>query len=354
MSIPTSQRALILPQKHGKFIVETYPVEKPGTGELLVRIESVSLNPIDWIVQALGVLITDYPAILGLDSAGVVAAVGEGVTSFAVGDKVLNQGSLAPRQGTFKQYTYVTADSAAKIPANLNFDQAATVPLCLATAAVGLYAQPGGGGGAGLIPAWETEGRGKYAGQTIVIFGGATSVGQFVIQLAKLSGFSTIVTTVSPHNNTLVKSLGATHMFDRRLSSQEIFNEIRKIASDSVKIAYAIAGDPLIQDLAYDLVASGGTVVSVLPSQIPQEKLTPDKKFVTVNGNFRTPEKRALGVSLYSRLPELLASGELKPTSVEVLPGGLYAIAEGLERMKKGEISGKKLVFIPRRLLRFL
>lgn len=88
MSIPTSQRALILPQKHGKFIVETYPVEKPGTGELLVRIESVSLNPIDWIVQALGVLITDYPAILGLDSAGVVAAVGEGVTSFAVGDKV--------------------------------------------------------------------------------------------------------------------------------------------------------------------------------------------------------------------------------------------------------------------------
>lgn len=104
-------------------------------------------------------------------------------------------------------------------------------------------------------------------------------------------------------------------MFDRRLSSQEIFNEIRKIASDSVKIAYAIAGDPLIQDLAYDLVASGGTVVSVLPSQIPQEKLTPDKKFVTVNGNFRTPEKRALGVSLYSRLPELLASGELKVRS---------------------------------------
>lgn len=67
-----------------------------------------------------------------------------------------------------------------QIPANLNFDQAAAIPLCLNTAALGLYAPHSAErGGAALAVPWQPSGRGKYAGQPILVFGGASTVGQF-------------------------------------------------------------------------------------------------------------------------------------------------------------------------------
>lgn len=66
-----------------------------------------------------------------------------------------------------------------QIPENISFDQAASVPLGLATATIGLYTPAEGRGGAGLVAPWKEGGRGKYAGQPIVIFGGSSSVGQY-------------------------------------------------------------------------------------------------------------------------------------------------------------------------------
>lgn len=70
-------------------------------------------------------------------------------------------------------------DVALQIPDNINFDQAATVPIGLGTAAVGLYARSWARGGADLIPGWEAAGRAKYTNQPIVVFGGSSSVGQY-------------------------------------------------------------------------------------------------------------------------------------------------------------------------------
>lgn len=90
MSIPTTQQGLAILTKQGAWGLVPVDVDQPGPGEILVRVESTALNPIDWKVQASGYssLISEYPAILGSDSAGVIVAVGEGVTTFAVGDKV--------------------------------------------------------------------------------------------------------------------------------------------------------------------------------------------------------------------------------------------------------------------------
>lgn len=96
----------------------------------------------------------------------------------------------------------------AKIPSNISFEEAASLPTGIAEAVVGLYsAKPNG---AGFTIPLEPEERGKLAGKPLLILGGAGSVGQAVIQFARLFGFSPIFTTASFKNEEYLKSLGAT------------------------------------------------------------------------------------------------------------------------------------------------
>ncbi len=82
------QKSLLLLEKQGSFAVQNTDIPKPGPGELLVEIHATALNPVDWKIQVYGYFIQDFPAVLGTDAAGVVKELGEGVTSFAIGDKV--------------------------------------------------------------------------------------------------------------------------------------------------------------------------------------------------------------------------------------------------------------------------
>ena len=82
------QKALLLDKSKGDFSVGFKDVPEPGPGEIQVQVHAAALNPVDWIVRALGIIITEYPAVVGYDAAGMVTKLGEGVTNFAVGDKV--------------------------------------------------------------------------------------------------------------------------------------------------------------------------------------------------------------------------------------------------------------------------
>lgn len=84
----STHKALQLLEKHGKFAVHDVETPKPGPGELLVEVKSAGLNPADWKVQAYGLFYENYPVVLGFDGAGIVKEIGEGVTNFAVGDRV--------------------------------------------------------------------------------------------------------------------------------------------------------------------------------------------------------------------------------------------------------------------------
>ena len=88
MSVPATQKAALLPGLGQNIVVESVANYKPGPGELVVKIHASALNPVDWKIQAYNFFITEYPAILGTDSAGTVEAVGEGVQNFAKGDRV--------------------------------------------------------------------------------------------------------------------------------------------------------------------------------------------------------------------------------------------------------------------------
>ena len=84
----TTHKALLLLEKQGSLAVRDIETPKPGPGELLIEVRATGLNPVDWKIQSYGLFFTEFPAILGIDSAGIVKEVGEGVTGFAVGDRV--------------------------------------------------------------------------------------------------------------------------------------------------------------------------------------------------------------------------------------------------------------------------
>ena len=84
----TEQKALLLPAKFADFVVRPKSIPKPGPGELLVKVHSTSLNPVDWKIHKYGFLVEKFPAVLGIDLAGDVEEVGEGVTAFVKGDRV--------------------------------------------------------------------------------------------------------------------------------------------------------------------------------------------------------------------------------------------------------------------------
>lgn len=88
MPIPETQKALVLPAKCADYVIRSVPVPSPSPGQLLVKIHSAALNPIDWKIQKSGVFIDQYPAVLGCDIAGTVEVIGVGVEDFSLGDRV--------------------------------------------------------------------------------------------------------------------------------------------------------------------------------------------------------------------------------------------------------------------------
>ncbi|GJE89862.1 zinc-binding alcohol dehydrogenase family protein [Phanerochaete sordida] len=340
----SSQKALYLLGVNDRFEVRVKSIPEPGPGEVLVEVHAAGLNPVDWKVRAQGIIVKTYPAILGLDGAGVVKRLGAGVTNFEVGDRIAFHGSFGER-AVFQQYTVADADVAVKISQNLTFDEAATLPVAVETAAFGLYNRKGSGG-IELAAPWIVDGRGKYAGEPILVVGGASAVGQQAIQFAKLSGFGPIITTGSVHNSAFLKSLGATHVLDRNSPLSELSRSIAAITSAPLKVAYDAISSPETQNAAYAALAPGGQLVHVLFDKIDDSIRTPDKYSTLAHGNSHAPEQREIARSLYANLTRLLEAGDIKPNNVQVLPDGLAGIPDGLETLKQG-VSAVKLVAHP-------
>ena len=134
-----------------------------------------------------------------------------------------------------------------------------------------------------------------------------------VIQYARLSGFSPIVTTASLHNTSLLKGLGATHVLDRNLPADQLIAEATKIAGGPFEVVYDAVSLPDTLPVAYALTAQGGSLVVVLPADELQKKAKDDGKFVhNAQGLFVAPANHDIGRSLLDALPSLLESGDIK------------------------------------------
>ncbi|KAJ7644971.1 chaperonin 10-like protein [Roridomyces roridus] len=115
--MPT-QKALVLPEKSGQFVVvDNWPTPvAPGPGEVLIKVKATALNPVDWKMQKDGYFIQEYPIVLGWDFSGDVEAVGEGVEGLVKGDRVMALGFPPKGFSGFQQYTLMPADLVGNIP----------------------------------------------------------------------------------------------------------------------------------------------------------------------------------------------------------------------------------------------
>lgn len=112
---PSTQKAVLLESKCGNYVLGTAPVPKPGPGDILIKVQAAALNPVDYHIQRMGIFFDTFPAIVGTDIAGDVEEVGEGVTDFKKGDRVLVQSKFQNEYGSFQQYALGLTEFTAKV-----------------------------------------------------------------------------------------------------------------------------------------------------------------------------------------------------------------------------------------------
>lgn len=169
----------------------------PGDRDLLVAVKAVSVNPVDAILRTNVAPLSDQPAILGFDAAGVVQAIGSGVTLFNVGDEVFYSGALG-RPGTNAELHVVDERLVGKKPATLSFADAAALPLTALTAWELLFKR------------LEVSCDAIPSDESILIINGAGGVGSILIQLARrLTTLKVIATASRPETVDWVKKMGA-------------------------------------------------------------------------------------------------------------------------------------------------
>ncbi|TVY52236.1 Dehydrogenase azaJ, partial [Lachnellula cervina] len=191
--------------------VKPAPYTPPTEHQIVIKNKAVAINPVDWAVQTKGDALFPwlaFPYIGGSDVAGEVHEIGSGVTRFKVGDRVVGLAAclISGAEGAFQEYTVLRDHMTSHIPAALSYESASVIPLGLSTAASGLFQK-------GLLGLQHPSVPPKPTGKSLLIWGGSTSVGCNAIQLAVAAGYE-VITTASPKNFTLVKTLGATQAFD--------------------------------------------------------------------------------------------------------------------------------------------
>ncbi|KAJ1042182.1 hypothetical protein NDA11_003529 [Ustilago hordei] len=319
MSLPTSHKAAVVPEPGAQHTITDRSLSPLAADEIAVKITATAINPVDWKMRDYRIFLTEYPAVLGSDAAGEVVAVGSSVKSHSVGERVFFQGILGKYDHcTYQQYTKVPAALAAKTPRKVNDEQASTFWVAGMAVATGLYHKSG----LGLAAPWDKNGDQIGKGKTAVILGGSSSVGQYAIQMARLSGFDHIVTSSSPSHFDFLKSLGATEVLDR---------------------SEATTADKF-----------GGKVIVVMPADEKAVKLSdeegkPEVTVVSILGLGSHPEYRYVSEPLAAHLggeEGYVAQGKIVLNRPEVVEGGLEKVEEALKRNKEG-VSGVKVVIRP-------
>ena len=197
-------------------------VADPGPGEVRVRVTVSGVNPTDWKARVGGVPFDEV--VPNQDGAGVVDAVGEGVSGLAVGDRVwIYLAAHGRPTGTAQEYTVLPADRAVPMPDGTGFDVAASlgVPAMTAHRALTIHEF----GPARLAP-------GALEGRTVLVQGGAGAVGHAAIQLAVWAGATVIATVSSDEKADLARAAGAHHIV--RYPDDAEADRIREIAPDGV------------------------------------------------------------------------------------------------------------------------
>ena len=246
MTSSTIMQAAVLDAVNAAFRVTPVARPQPQPGQVLIRIAASAVNPLDLKIRAgqAAHARQPLPAILGIDLAGTVEAVGDGVTAFKPGDEVFGMtGGVGGLQGSLAQHAAVDADLLAPKPANLSMREAAALPLI-------------------CITAWEglVDRAALRSGQKVLVHGGAGGVGHIAIQIARAFGTETFATG-SAASKAFIQQLGAMPIDYREVPVEDYV--AKYTGGRGFDIVYDTVGGKTL-DASFNAVARFGHVVSAL------------------------------------------------------------------------------------------
>ncbi|KAI0143166.1 GroES-like protein [Xylariaceae sp. FL1272] len=311
------------------------PYPTANAGEIIVKVAVAAFNPVDYKIQNLGHNLfpfLKFPYIGGSDISGTIVEVGQGVTRFTPGDRVLGATlPLESRMGAYQHYAALPAVLATRLPDDVSFEDAAVVPCCFATAAVALYDH--------LSLCHPTVPRAPSNGKAVLITAGASNVGSNAIKLAVASGYE-VFTTSSPSNFAHCEALGA-RAFDYH--SATVAQEIKDAFQGKECVGgFAVADN--CAALVFDVVSSlgGQRVALTLPYSEDAVPKGVSARFIQ-SGDV---VKNGLADVLFDNfLTEALAKKQfaLQPKP-EIVGKGLESVQAAFDKQKAGGVSCKKLV----------
>lgn len=296
--------------------VKITEIEKPtpAEGQVLVEVHASSINPFDSAVRSgymKDMIPLQLPVTIGGDISGVIQQIGEGVTDFAVGDKVYGQANVvAGNSGAFAEYAATSAGQVAKLPSNTDFKEAASLPLVGISALQGL-----------------TEHINLDQGQKIFIHGGSGGIGTVAIQIAKNIG-AYVATTATGDGIEYVKKLGADEVIDYK--SQD-FSELLK---DYDAVFDAVGGDDF--NKSFSVLKKGGIAVTMIAE--PDEAKASELGISVIRQATQVTTKRLEG------LARLVEDGVVTPHVDIVFP--LEKIRQAFEMRESGNVKGKVVIEI--------
>lgn len=300
--------------------------------DLLVKIEAISVNPVDTKVKASITSRLETPRILGWDAVGTVIAAGEDTTLLSVGDKVYYAGDIS-RPGCYADHQLVDERIAAKAPLILKPEQSAAMPLTSITAWEALFSR------LKIFPHYDE-------GKTILIIGGAGGVGSIAIQLAKTIAKLNVVTTASrPETEQWCKRLGADHILNHQ---SDLISQYRMLGVDKPDYILCCADTDLYFDAMSALIAPEGMICSLVNSKTTYDMNALKTKsagfiweFMFTRPMFKTNNMTAHH-NILNNITELLDEGRIISTLQQTLgPINAGNIVQAHRQLLSGKTIGK-------------
>ncbi|KAJ9617169.1 hypothetical protein H2200_000890 [Cladophialophora chaetospira] len=343
-------KAIIATSKTGPAqLIHDRPPPTLRPGYVLVRTHAVAINPADNLYLTYGLAAAN--TLLGCDYAGVILEVSpECKRPWNVGDRVCGCTRAGdPSQlenGTFAEIVCVKADVGMKIPEGMSFEEACTLGVTVLTTGQCLYQKL-------KIPFPPVSGRDTTKRGWILVYGGSSAMGTMVMQFAKLSNF-TVITTCSPHNFDLVRSYGADHVFDYHRADSSIAEIKGLVQGEELKTCIDCISTPESAEYCAKLLAPGAKYSSLGPVSSPRADVMTSQ---TMGWSFLGEEWEMMGqkflasqqdfefsMAFATLSEELLARSLIRAHPLDLRPGGLDAILKGMEDLKAGKVSAKKIV----------
>lgn len=295
-------------------LVEDLPVPEPGPGEIRIRVRAAGVNPTDWKHRAAPLFLDRLPLVLGWDVAGIVDQLGYGVTVLDEGDEVFGMLPYPHGVGGYAEYVLTPARSMVRKPENVDFVQAAALPLASLTA-------------------WQAlnDTARLSAGRRVLIQGAAGGVGHLAVQIASRLG-AQVVGTASEGDLDYVRSLGAVEALDYHTT------DIGAAVHDVDAALVPFTGETRVDSLS--TLRPGGTCVTLLRTEPGSaEERIADERGVRYKTMLVQSDHAGMQV-----IADMARSGGLRATIHDALP--LSQAAEAHRLGEAGHISGKLVLVV--------